>query len=55
MAVSSLSRMLWHLRRATLRQADSLPADHELLEGFVSGRDEAAFEALLRRHGPMTD
>ncbi len=25
----------------------------ELLERFVSGRDESAFEALLARHGPM--
>jgi RNA polymerase sigma factor (sigma-70 family) len=27
--------------------------DGELLERFVARRDEAAFEALLRRHGPM--
>jgi RNA polymerase sigma factor (sigma-70 family) len=27
--------------------------DEELLEQFVSQRDEAAFAALLRRHGPM--
>src|SRR5947209_14439406 len=27
--------------------------DGQLLEGFLAGRDEAAFEALLRRHGPM--
>src|SRR5438445_10247810 len=25
----------------------------ELLERFVGGRDEAAFEALIARHGPM--
>src|ERR1700758_3394133 len=25
----------------------------ELLERFVAGRDEAAFEALVARHGPM--
>src|SRR5438270_12299146 len=25
----------------------------ELLERFVRGRDEAAFEALIARHGPM--
>jgi RNA polymerase sigma factor (sigma-70 family) len=27
--------------------------DGELLERFVTRRDEAAFEALMRRHGPM--
>jgi RNA polymerase sigma factor (sigma-70 family) len=28
-------------------------SDTELLEHFVARRDEAAFEALVRRHGPM--
>ena len=27
--------------------------DHELLERFLADRDENAFEALVRRHGPM--
>ncbi len=27
--------------------------DGELLERFVSGRDETAFAALVSRHGPM--
>ena len=29
------------------------PGDRALLEEFVRGRDEAAFEALVDRHGPM--
>ena len=29
------------------------PADRVLLDGFVSHRDETAFEALVIRHGPM--
>ncbi len=28
-------------------------SDGELLERFVAGRDEPAFEAIVRRHGPM--
>ncbi len=40
-----------HLRRAALRGGDS--SDGQLLESFLARRDEAAFEALLGRHGPM--
>src|SRR5260370_37074268 len=29
------------------------PTDAELLERFAACRDEAAFEALVRRHGPL--
>jgi RNA polymerase sigma factor (sigma-70 family) len=44
--------ILYHLRRAGLL-ADGGPTDGHLLERFLSSRDEAAFEALVRRHGPM--
>src|SRR5262249_24518148 len=40
------------LRRAALR-GDAGPSDAHLLDSFVIRRDEAAFEALVRRHGPM--
>lgn len=36
---------------ARLAEADR--PDGQLLESWVRGRDEAAFEALVRRHGPM--
>ena len=36
---------------ATLARGDE--SDGELLELFVTCRDEAAFAALVRRHGPM--
>jgi RNA polymerase sigma factor (sigma-70 family) len=40
------------LRRISTKQASGL-TDGELLERFVTQRDETAFEALLVRHGPM--
>jgi RNA polymerase sigma factor (sigma-70 family) len=46
-----MNRMLHQLRRASLLDAGL--ADGQLLEGFISRRDEAAFEVLVRRHGPM--
>jgi RNA polymerase sigma-70 factor (ECF subfamily) len=40
------------LRVALLRACAEL-TDGDLLEGYLSKRDEASFEALLHRHGPM--
>ncbi len=48
-----MNHVLRHLRRAALLSAGDGPSDAQLLEAFLSRRDEAAFEALLRRHGPM--
>src|SRR5207248_6107156 len=45
----AMNRLVRHLRGTAL--ADD--GDGQLLERFLSGRDEAAFEALVRRHGPM--
>src|SRR5947208_13980487 len=36
-----------------IRKLATARPDHELLDRFVRHRDEAAFAALLRRHGPM--
>jgi RNA polymerase sigma factor (sigma-70 family) len=52
MAVGALNSVLPHLRDASF-QKYSAASDAELLECFVSQRDEVAFEVLLRRHGPM--
>jgi RNA polymerase sigma factor (sigma-70 family) len=41
-----------HLRAAALLHKGG-PSDGQLLESFLTRREEAAFEALLRRHGPM--
>jgi|SRR5579884_1384317 len=45
--------ILRQLRRAALLSAGDGPSDVQLLESFLIQRDEAAFEALVRRHGPM--
>src|SRR5262245_24675937 len=44
--------VLQHLYRAALLTAGEA-GDGQLLAAFLARRDEAAFEALLRRHGPM--
>jgi RNA polymerase sigma factor (sigma-70 family) len=48
-----VNRLLVQLRRARADVTGESRTDGQLLECFVSGRDEAAFAALLRRHGPM--
>jgi hypothetical protein len=48
-----LTTLLRHLRRLmAFRQAAAM-SDGQLLGRFVADRDDAAFEALVRRHGPM--
>jgi RNA polymerase sigma factor (sigma-70 family) len=48
-----MNTVLRHLRRAALLDRGDGPSDCRLLDAFLTRRDEAAFEALLRRHGPM--
>lgn len=53
MPTLQINRIIQHLRRAVLlRDGDGL-ADGQLLECFSAQGEEAAFEALVRRHGPM--
>src|SRR5690349_21804689 len=51
--MTGLHGLLQVLRRAALRRDGPALPDAELLEAFVVRREAAAFEALLRRHGPM--
>src|SRR5437588_12127632 len=53
MATSKLSRVLQTLRTATLPQEEAGLTDGQLLERYVRNREEAAFAALVHRHGPM--
>jgi RNA polymerase sigma factor (sigma-70 family) len=52
MAVRYLSRFVDRLRNALVKQKGAA-TDADLLGSFVRQRDEAAFEALVRKHGPM--
>jgi RNA polymerase sigma factor (sigma-70 family) len=53
MAVGQLSHFLRHLRRVIGPCADAPAVDGQLLDRFIRTRDEDAFVALMRRHGPM--
>ncbi len=49
MSARNLKCLMRHVRRTALLGL----ADQDLLDAFVSRHEEAAFEALLKRHGPM--
>jgi RNA polymerase sigma factor (sigma-70 family) len=53
MATSQVSEVIQHLRRAVLLREGAGLTDGQLLEDFISRRDEAALAVLVRRHGPM--
>src|SRR5262249_45091253 len=53
MATAQMDKVIRHLRRAVLRQDGAGWTDGQLLASFIDQKDEAAFEALVRRHGPM--
>jgi RNA polymerase sigma factor (sigma-70 family) len=48
-----MNRVLRHLQRTALRGDGVALSDRQLLDCFLSHRDEAAFAALVQRHGPM--
>src|SRR5262245_36844969 len=53
MATAAFSGVVWHLRQSAYRAEGATRSDGELLDQFRTDRDEAAFAALVRRHGPM--
>ena len=53
MATSQMSGIIQHLRRTVLLRDGAGLTDGQLLEDYISRRDEAALEALVHRHGPM--
>src|SRR4051794_419582 len=53
MSDEPLRRLLQSLRQWSERSGEAVLSDAELLERFRTWRDQAAFELLLWRHGPM--
>ena len=53
MSTPAPSGILQARRRAAEDQRLGDLPDHDLLRRFTAGQDEAAFDAVLRRHGPM--
>src|SRR5262249_41274023 len=53
MTTTTLNGFIDQVRRAGLRQEQAGLPDGALLEAYVSWRGGAAFEELLRGHGPM--
>ena len=53
MATGQENGVICYLRRAALLQNAGDMTDSQLLERFLTAREEAAFEMLVRRHGPM--
>jgi RNA polymerase sigma factor (sigma-70 family) len=52
MADAPLDTVLRHIREIVTTEAGRDLSDRHLLYAFATRRDEAAFEALVRRHGP---
>jgi RNA polymerase sigma-70 factor (ECF subfamily) len=53
MATGQTGKVIGQIRRAALLGNREGLTDAQLLTRFVTQRDEASFEALVRRHGPM--
>jgi len=53
MAASEMNGVIQHLRRAALLRDGAGLTDGQLLEGYISRRDESALAAIVQRHGPM--
>jgi RNA polymerase sigma factor (sigma-70 family) len=50
---SQMSKVVEQLRKAVLLQDGAGLTDGQLLECFIEHREQAAFTALVQRHGPM--
>src|SRR3954447_12750603 len=48
-----MNELLPYIRRMAMRAALDGLTDAQLLESFLAEQDQAAFAALVRRHGPL--
>src|ERR1700741_4306296 len=53
MATASMSTFLRRLTRGMAAEPLRDQSDRQLVERLLAGRNEAVFEAIVRRHGPM--
>src|SRR6266496_3186614 len=53
MATNQVSEVIQHLRRTVLLRDAAGLTDGQLLGCFIERQDEAAFAALVERHGPL--
>jgi RNA polymerase sigma factor (sigma-70 family) len=53
MAMSQMNEVIQHLRKTVMGLDGTGLTDRQLLGCFIEHRDESAFAALVRRHGPM--
>ena len=53
MATKQLQNVVQTLRRAIFQCEEVARTDGQLLESYIRRREEAAFAALVQRHGPM--
>src|SRR6516165_12082338 len=53
MAAGQANRIVHHLRWLAHGCQERAQSDGQLLDSFIARQDEAAFAALVRRHGPM--
>ena len=53
MATAQVGTLLRHIERLAAHGGAPQRTDRQLVEDFAARRDEAAFAALVARHGPM--
>src|SRR5262249_49056504 len=53
MTTAQMSRFLRQLTRGMAAETLGELTDRQLLERWLTAQDQAVFEALVRRHGPM--